>query len=150
MDQRQCIYCRVRFIPSRNPQQRYCSKSACQKKRRCKYQKQKKRQDSDYRENQRASEQRWHKRHPDYWRNYRKDHPQQVEKNRLAQQSRDQKRRQKRIVFGSIPVLATMYSFNQEKLYLSSCYNVILCKTNLLATIGRYRQATYDLLALPS
>ena len=64
MEQRQCICCRARFTPSRNPNQRYCAKSACQKKRRCKYQKQKLEQDVDYRANQRASEQNPFQRQP--------------------------------------------------------------------------------------
>jgi hypothetical protein len=150
MDQRRCIGCRVRFIPARNPNQRYCSKTACQRKRRCTYQKERVRQDSDYRENQCAAEQNWHKRHPDYWRCYRKGRPEQMKKNRIAQQHRDKRRRLKTTPFGSDPMLATMYSFSREKSYLSSNYDIILGKDRLLATIGCYREATYVLLASPS
>jgi hypothetical protein len=146
MEQRECVCCRTRFTPSRNPRQRYCSKSVCQKKRRCRYQKQKVKHDSDYRENQRSSERDWHKRHPHYWRHYRKGHPQQVATNRLAQQVRDKKRRRKEAIFYNGPMLATMYSFTKDKHYLSSSYNVFLCNISLLATIGRYVQATNALL----
>jgi len=138
MEQRQCVCCRARFTPSRNPNQHYCAKPDCQKKRRCKYQKHKLEKDADYRANQRASERNWHKRHPNYWRQYRKSHPQQATKNRLAQHSRDEKRRPSATIFYSASMLATMYSFAQDKFNLSSCYKVFLSNDNLLATIGRY------------
>jgi hypothetical protein len=146
MERRQCICCRARFTPLRNPNQCYCANPACQKKRRCKYQKQKMKQDNDYRANQRASERNWHKRHPDYWRHYRKGHHQQIIKNRDAQRERDKKRRTKGTIFYGGPLLATMYSFGQDKFYLSSSYNTFLSKVSLLATIGRYGQAMVGLL----
>lgn len=138
MEQRQCVCCRARFTTSRNPNQRYCAKPACQKKRRCKYQKQKLKQDIDYRANQRASERNWHKRHADYWQYYRKSRPQQIIKNRDAQRERDKKRRKKGRILYSGPMLATMYSFNQDNFCLSSSYNAFLSNLSLLATIGRY------------
>jgi hypothetical protein len=138
MERRQCICCRARFTPTRNPDQRYCAKSPCQKKRRCKYQKQKLAQDADYRANQRASEQNWHKRHPNYWQHYRKNRPHQIIKNRNAQYERDKKRRRRGAILYSGPMLATMYSFNQDNFYLSCSYNTFLSNASLLATIGRY------------
>jgi hypothetical protein len=148
MDQRRCVNCRARFTRSRNPHQRYCSNPICQKKRRCKYQKQRLNRDPDYRANQRALERSWHSKHKDYWQNYRKNHPEQVERNRLNQKNRDQKRRQK-LLFGEPPLLATMYAFNSKNIYLSNSYNEILCRIGMLATIGRYSQGSYDLLVLP-
>ena len=146
MEQRQCICCRARFTPSRNPNQHYCAKPVCQKKRRCKYQKQKLEQDADYRANQRASERNWHKRHPDYWRQYRKIHPQQVTKNRLGQHGRDEKRRPSITIFYGGPMLATMYSFGQDKSNLSLSYKIFLSNDKLLATIGCYRNPCAGLL----
>jgi hypothetical protein len=147
MDQRQCVNCRGRFTPSRNPHQRYCSNPICQRKRRCKYQKQRLKQDSDYRANQRASERSWHGKHPDYWRNYRQNHPHQAGRNRFNQKNRDQKRRHKRTTLSEISLLATMYAFNAKNVCLSYSYKEILCEIGMLATIGRYSQGASDLLA---
>lgn len=146
MEQRQCVCCRARFTPSRNSNQRYCVKPDCQKKRRCNYQKRKLKEDIDYRANQRTSERNWHKRHPDYWRHYRNNHPQQIIKNRDAQRERDKKRRAKGTLFYGGPLLATMYSFGLNNFYLSSSYKIFLSNSHLLATIGRYGQATAGLL----
>jgi hypothetical protein len=148
MDQRQCVNCRIRFIPSRNPQQRYCANPVCQKKRRCKYQKQRLKQDPDYRANQRALECHWHKKHPHYWQKYRKDHPDKTAKNRINQRKRDQRRRQS-ISFSKKPLLATMYAFDSKNVYLSMHCDVILCGKGVLATIGCYSQVISGLLALP-
>jgi len=149
MDPKRCACCRTHFTPSRNSHQRYCSAAACQRKRRCAYQKKRLQEDLDYRENQRAAERNWHKRHPDYWRSYRQGRPEKMEINRIAQKRRDKKRRQK-VIFNSIPMLATMYSFNDEKCYFSSNYKIIFGNSALLATIGCYRGTAYDLLASPS
>jgi hypothetical protein len=49
--------------------------------------------DADYQANQRAAQNAWKHRHPDYWRQYRLRRPDYRERNRLLQTHRDQKRR---------------------------------------------------------
>jgi hypothetical protein len=49
--------------------------------------------DSLYRQVCRESAHKWREAHPGYWKQYRQNHPQQVERNRQRQQRRDQKRR---------------------------------------------------------
>ena len=72
MAKRRCAACGCLFEPRRNvTQQRYCSKQACQRTRRGRWQREKLKTDADYRANQTAAQRRWRERHCDYWRAYR-------------------------------------------------------------------------------
>jgi hypothetical protein len=134
MEQRQCLCCRVRFIPSRNEDQRYCSKSACQKKRRSKYQKQKLKQDGEYKETHRSSQRKWRAKNPDYWSQYRLQHPHYVVINRVKQAIRDSNRRKKKSKILCDFLLANMYPLSLKNEYISNGYKIFLCK-NLLANM---------------
>lgn len=90
-----CVCCRQAFIRHRNPNQRYCSQPVCQRARKRMWQKQKYASDPDYRDNQRAAEENWRLRHPDYWRDYRKTHEDYTQRNRERQVIRDRRRSQK-------------------------------------------------------
>ena len=124
MDQRRCVYCRTRFTPLRNFHQRYCSKAACQKKRRSHYQQQELQNDHDYKEAHRTSQQKWQYNHPDYWRRYRLEHPAYVVANRVAQANRDHKNDKSDLKPGHDFDLANMYSLIEINTYLSNCYTV--------------------------
>lgn len=150
MERRQCVCCRTRFTPSRNPNQYYCANSTCQKKRRCRYQQKKLSNDTDYRSNQRAAEKNWHTRHPAYWQKYRNHNPKQVIKNREAQAIRNKKRIAKTAVSSHVPMIATMYSFNQKNNYLSFSYSDFLSNEYVIATIGRYSPKMEGLLTWSS
>jgi len=59
MAKRRCSACGCLFAPRRNvPQQRYCSKRACQRTRRRRGQREKLTTDADYRANQAAAQRR--------------------------------------------------------------------------------------------
>jgi hypothetical protein len=130
MEQRQCICCRTRFTPLRNPTQRYCANPSCQKKRRCKFQRQKLKRDADYKETHRSSQEKWRDKHPDYWRQYRIQHPIYAQCNRAQQVKRDQKRRQQARKTARVFPLANMYSLIQKNEYYSNSYKIILCRKN--------------------
>jgi hypothetical protein len=66
----------------------YCSASACQRARRRRWQRAKRQSDADYRENQARAQRAWVQGHRDYWREYRRTHPQYSESNRLAARRR--------------------------------------------------------------
>lgn len=132
MDQRRCVHCRTRFIPLRNSDQRYCSKAACQKKRRSRYQRQKLQNDSDYKEAHQNSQQKWRYNHPDYWRRYRLEHPAYVVANRVAQANRDQKNEKSDLKSGHDFGLVNMYSLIEINSYISDCYNVFLGRETTL------------------
>ena len=53
----------------------------------------KRQSDADYRENQARAQRAWVQRHRDYWRAYRRTHPQYRESNRLAARQRRRERR---------------------------------------------------------
>ena len=77
------------------PQQRYCSAAACQRERRRRWQRDKRESDPDYCENQARAQRAWAQNHSEYWREYRRLHPQYCERNRNAarQRQRDRRRR---------------------------------------------------------
>jgi hypothetical protein len=95
MDPRiRCAHCRRLFQPNpRVKDQRYCSEKPCQRARKNLWQWQKLASDPDYQANQRECDRQWRKRHPDYWRLYRRRHPRSAERNRLFQRARNGKRR---------------------------------------------------------
>ena len=146
MEQRQCICCRIRFTPLRNPRQRYCSQPACQKKRRCKYQKKKLKRDADYKDTHRSSQQKWQAKHPEYWRQYRIQHPIYVQFNRMRQANRDKKRRKYKHKSARVFPLANMYSLIQKNEYFSNSYKIILCRKTACKYVP-YRQEDSSLLA---
>ena len=94
MGERRCRFCRQSFLPSKyRPGQLVCGSPDCQRRRRAEYHRQKIADDPDYRQVCRDSPQKWRSRHPDYWRQYRQQHPAVVERNREQQRVRDQRRR---------------------------------------------------------
>ena len=86
--------CRRLFLPDpRVKGQRYCSKKECRRVRKRQWQRQKIKNDPDYRSNQRDAQQCWTEHNRDYWRRYRDQHPGYVQRNRLLQRERDRNRR---------------------------------------------------------
>jgi len=86
---KQCAACGQEFqCRPQVPHQIYCSAPQCQRERRRKWQTVKRRTDPDYRDNQARAQQAWNKRNPDYWREYRRSHPEYAERNRARQRER--------------------------------------------------------------
>jgi hypothetical protein len=94
MGQRRCRYCQKLFQPSKlQPRQAVCTEPGCQRRRRTDYHKEKIASDPEYREGCRDSPRKWRARNPDYWKQYRLNHPAGVEHNRRQQKLRDRKRK---------------------------------------------------------
>lgn len=94
MQKRPCAACRKMFTPSAHvPEQRFCAGKRCQRERRRRWQKNKRRDDADYRENERRAQRGWAERHPQYWHAWRLKHPEYRERNRRQQRRRDERRR---------------------------------------------------------
>ncbi len=125
MTKRRCAACGCLFEPRRNvPQQRYCSKRACQRTRRQRWQHQKLKADADYQANQAAAQQRWRERHPDYWRRYRQSHPEYAARNRERQRTRN--RRQRSAATGpSPPPIAKMDAYRSQTPVRSGTYRLV-------------------------
>ena len=96
MQQRRCAACHKHFHPRPQcPEQAFCSAAACQRERKRRWQKAKRARDADYRDNDVQANRQWRSRHPGYWREYRREHPQSVIRNRDKQRERDRARRLK-------------------------------------------------------
>ncbi len=90
MEKRRCAACRKLFHPRpQSPAQKFCSSAQCQRERRRRWQKARRVADPDYRDNDVQANRQWRRRHPDYWREYRRQHPQSVIRNREKQSERD-------------------------------------------------------------
>jgi hypothetical protein len=104
MQKRRCRSCRRVFVPkAQAPGQCFCEDERCQRERRRRWQKNKRRGDADYRENELRARRSWTERHPEYWRDYRREHPGYAERNREQQRDRDRRRR---VVDGAPKMLA--------------------------------------------
>jgi len=88
MDDIPCLGCGTFFRP-RNRLQSYCSNPICQATRKALWQKDKMKNDLDYRANQKLSQKKWLKKNPSYWKDYRNKNPLRVERNRLLQKIRN-------------------------------------------------------------
>lgn len=93
MDPPICVSCQEPF--EKNPRQKnqtYCSKPACQRARKNKWQRDKMKSDDEYRADQKQATKDWHQNNPDYWKTYRKKHQKKTLRNTLLQRGRNQKR----------------------------------------------------------
>jgi hypothetical protein len=82
--------CRRLFLP--NPHvhnHQYCNRKDCQRVRKRRWQRQKMKNDPEYRDNQRDAQQCWMEQNRDYWRRYRDQHPEYVKRNRLLQREQE-------------------------------------------------------------
>ena len=94
MDQRRCAFCKRPFEPSRfHPERTACSDKLCQRQRRAHSRKQKLARDPEYRAVCRDSSRKWRTNHSGYWKRYRAAKPGSVERNRIQQRQRDQRKR---------------------------------------------------------
>ncbi len=125
MNETRCVACKDLFTPRRNvPDQRYCSQRECQRERRRRWQRQKLREDPDYRANQAAAQRRWRERHPQYWRNYRQSHPEYSARNRALQRERN--RRRGLAATGPSPAaIAKMDAYPGQTVIASGTYRLI-------------------------
>jgi hypothetical protein len=86
-----CACCRrIRPRNLRAKNQRYCGDKRCQQARKSKWQREKLQTDPDYRTNKKESQQVWKQKNPDYWKRYRRQHPEYCLHNRQMQRIRDQ------------------------------------------------------------
>ena len=126
MDKRRCVACRAVFtVRAQTPEQRYCSAPACQRERRRRWQREKRRSDADYRENQRQAQQRWAASHGEYWRHYRAEHRDSTATNRAKQRERDRRRREREWAPAVRANLAKSDASPPDSLAFSGTYRLI-------------------------
>ena len=96
MEEIQCHHCGGFFPKSpRHKNQDYCMKPACRRAIKAAWKRQKMREDSDYRLNQKLSNRKWAEANPGYWKEYRKANPEKAERNRILQKVRNRRRTKK-------------------------------------------------------
>ena len=106
MDLIPCGHCGTFFIP-RNKKQNYCVEQPCQRARKATWQRYKMKTDSDYRTQQKLSNEKWVKKNPGYWTRYRQRNPDKAERNRILQHIRNRRKR-RTDQEPEIPVIAKM------------------------------------------
>lgn len=90
-----CAHC-GRVVPA-NPRiknQTHCNLEACRRDKKKLWQRQKMASDPEYQANQKDCWKAWLERNPNYWKNYRSNHPKVAEHNRLKQRERNRSRRE--------------------------------------------------------
>jgi len=131
MPKKRCRHCRCLFMLSaRNPNQMYCSHPDCQRARKREWQRQKMREDADYRDNQKDAQTRWRLKNPDYWKKYRKEHPEYEQRNRESQLRRNKSNRPKASILDEV---AKMDALNDQKTDISGYYGLVPCSDILVA-----------------
>lgn len=131
MVRKRCKHCRTLFCPSpRNPNQKYCSDPECQRARKRDWQRRKMQEDKAYRLNQKDAQERWAAKRPDYWRNYRKQHPEYVKRNREKQQRRNRVNRGLNIIAEQI---AKMDALPGKEIDISGYYGLVTLPDLLIA-----------------
>jgi len=94
MEEKRCAHCGCPLeLNPRSKNQLYCGKKECQRARKRLWQKNKMATDPDYKANQRECNRAWREKNPHYWRGYRRNHPEYVQRNRLLQKARRGRRR---------------------------------------------------------
>lgn len=89
-----CANCGEFFPASpRHKDQEFCLKPECRKAKKARWQRQKMKNDPDYRSSQRLSHKKWAASKPDFWKDYRAKNSEKTERNRLLQKVRNAKRR---------------------------------------------------------
>ena len=135
---KRCAACDDLFTPRRNvPNQEFCSKPECQRERRRRWQREKLKQDPDYRANQAAAQKRWGERNPEYWRHYRQAHPEYTARNREKQRERNRRRRQA-APDPSPPMIAKMDEYQDKKAVASGTYRLIPVTAPGIAKMDEY------------
>jgi hypothetical protein len=89
---RTCLHCKNHFRPSKfHHNQNYCNNKECQRARKALWQKNKIKEDSAYKDNQKDALHCWREKNPSYYRDYRKNHPEYTDRNRKKSRERSQK-----------------------------------------------------------
>jgi hypothetical protein len=94
MEGPRCAACGEAFrLCPRVRDQKYCGKEECRRTRRRRWQRAKRQDDADYRDNQGRAQLAWARENSAYWRTYRSEHPGYVEENRKRTKERKRDRR---------------------------------------------------------
>jgi len=147
MEQIPCVNCGKFFIP-RNRSQNYCTDPDCRRARKAAWQRYKMKSDTDYRTQQRLSQQKWLRDNPGYWKRYRQKNSDKAERNRILQTIRNRRNRQPepRPDNPHNPLIAKMDARNSNHFNLVGQFYMVpviakmnVSKVNIYGVSGTYR-----------
>jgi hypothetical protein len=133
-------HCGRPYVPNpRVKHQKYCCRPECQRERKSLWHKRKLKTDDEYKQNRTAAQQGWRGRHPDYWRNYRKAHPEYGTRNRELQRERNKKARCVAVRAG--PICGTMAKTDNPASSVAKTDEPVIAKTDALTSLisGTYQ-----------
>jgi len=114
-----CAYCKCLFFPNPHVKnQRYCSSKACQRARKRLWQREKIATDPDYKQNRFDCQRAWSNRNPDYWKEYRMNHPAYTRRNLELQNVRDKRRSLQQMDLAKMDALEPFSIVKQGTYYL--------------------------------
>lgn len=107
----------------------YCNKKECQRARKRRWQKEKLKNDKQYCTDQKQAQRDWVKTNPEYWKEYRENHPEYTRQNRIKQRYRNEMRRK------NLPEkkIAKMDALSQECTVISGRYMLIPTTSDKIA-----------------
>jgi hypothetical protein len=139
MKQRRCASCRKLFRPRPQcPEQGFCSAPACQRERKRRWQKAKRAADADYRDNDVQANRHWRGEHPGYWREYRRQHPEYVIRNREQQRERDRAARSNEVPAAPTADLANEDASIRQFPLPTGTYRIVPAHAGTLANEDAY------------
>jgi hypothetical protein len=135
---RRCAACGAVFkVSAHVPDQSYCSADACQRERRKLWQRVRRIEDPDYRDNQARAQEAWLTRNPDYWRIYRERHPEYTERNRSRQRDRSRERRGSNIANTDVQAGGTLPASGRYRLTVLSADGLAKMNTSVVVELVR-------------
>jgi hypothetical protein len=126
------------MIKLRNPQQQYCSDQVCQNVRKNQWRRAKRMTDLDYKSNQCKANQCWRAKHKNYWKDYRKSHPDYVSDNRNKQQLRDRVNAKRKGIKDNASPLANSDALSGKVHIKPGIYRLVSLGDDLLANSDAY------------
>ena len=131
---RRCRNCGCLFKVCRKVKKHeYCHKKECQQARKRKWQREKLTNDAAYRQDQKTAQEDWINKNPDYWKNYRLNHPSYRDRNRVQQRIRNQAGRSKSAPDKKSDLIAKMDAITPERTILSGKYQLVPATPDMIA-----------------
>src|SRR5215468_6288462 len=144
MEEQRCAGCGEAFRPcARVRDQEYCGKEECRRTRRRRWQRAKRQQDADYRDNQARAHHAWAAENSTYWQAYRSGHPEYVQADRDGAKRRKRYRGRREVeasgfvkmdsigAFSSVPSGTYLLLSQQEEKFVKM--DSIMVKITLLS-----------------
>jgi len=133
-EMRRCRHCGCVFqVCNKVKKHGFCNTKGCQKARKRKWQREKMKNDANYRQDQENAQEDWKNNNPDFWKNYRRDHAEYADRNRKQQRRRNQSRNAKSAAGKKSEPIAKMDALTPDKTILSGKYQLVFVGSDMIA-----------------